>query len=154
MPDNLSRPQTPETAKEDCRMMTPQGNHGRVLTLVQITQDKLQTLLQQLYHPPVPSNLKVEDLILYYGERPKLRAFLMQCKLEFNCKPNKFNQDTKKVNYASLQYQGNAWAWIEPSITDGKNKYEGWEDFKTTITQAFGEVDSKEVARRKFKTIQ
>jgi hypothetical protein len=102
MSDNPSRLQTPETAKEDSGMMTPQGNYGRALALVQITQDQLQILLQQLYHPPAPSNLKVEDPELYYGERPKLRAFLMQCKLKFNCEPNIFDRDTKKVNYPSL----------------------------------------------------
>jgi hypothetical protein len=29
-----------------------------------------------------------------------------------------------------------------------------WEEFKTAITWAFGEADSKEVARRKFKAIR
>jgi hypothetical protein len=29
-----------------------------------------------------------------------------------------------------------------------------WEEFKTTIRWAFREVDSKEVARRKFKAIR
>jgi hypothetical protein len=154
MPDNPSRTQTPETAKEDSGMMTPQGNHGGALAPVQMTQDQLQILLQQLYHPLAPSNLKVEDPELYYGEKPKLWAFLMQCELKFNCKPNKFDWDTKKVNYASSWCRGNTWAWIEPSITEGKSKYEGWEDFKTAITRAFGEADSKEVARRKFKTIR
>jgi hypothetical protein len=118
-----------------------------------MTQDQLQILLQQLYHPPAPSNPKVKDPELYYRERPKLQAFITQCELRFNCKPNTFTWDTKKVHYASSQCWGNAWAWIEPCITDGKSKYEGWEDFKTAITRAFGEVDSKEVARRKFKTI-
>jgi hypothetical protein len=32
--------------------------------------------------------------------------------------------------------------------------YKTWEEFKTTITRAFGEVDSKEVASRKFKAIR
>jgi hypothetical protein len=77
----------------------------------------------------------------------------MQCELKFNCEPNRFDQDTKKINYASSQYRGNAWAWIKHSITDGKSKYKKWEDFKTAITWAFGEADSKDVARRKFKTI-
>jgi hypothetical protein len=72
MPDNPSRLQTPGMAKEDSGMTTPQGNHGRALALVQITQDQLQTLLQQLYYPLAPSNPKVEDPELYYGERPKL----------------------------------------------------------------------------------
>jgi hypothetical protein len=72
-------------------MMTPKGNHGGALAPVQITLDQLQILLQQLYHPPAPSNPKVEDPELYYRERPKLRAVLVQCELKFNCKPNRFD---------------------------------------------------------------
>jgi hypothetical protein len=36
----------------------------------------------------------------------------------------------------------------------GQSSYKTWEEFKTVITRAFGEADSKEVARRKFKSIQ
>jgi hypothetical protein len=35
----------------------------------------------------------------------------------------------------------------------GQSCYKTWEEFKTIITPAFGEADSKEVARRKFKSI-
>jgi hypothetical protein len=35
----------------------------------------------------------------------------------------------------------------------GQSSYKTWEEFKTAITQAFGEADSKEVVRRKFKSI-
>jgi hypothetical protein len=135
-------------------MMTPQGNPAGALAPVQMSTDQLQHLLQQLYHPPAPSNPKVEDPELYYGERPKLRAFLTQCELKFNCEPNKFDLDAKKVNYMSSRCRGNAWAWIEPSITNGQSSYKTWEEFKTAITRAFGEADSKEVARRKFKSIR
>jgi hypothetical protein len=37
---------------------------------------------------------------------------------------------------------------------EGVSKYETWKDFKTAISRAFGEANSKEVARRKFKTIK
>jgi hypothetical protein len=90
---------------------------------------------------------------LYYGERAKLQAFLTQCKLKFNCEMNKFNREQKRVNYASSRYQGNAWAWIKLSITNGQSIYETWKGFKTTISRVFREVDSKEVVRRKFKGI-
>jgi hypothetical protein len=36
-------------------------------------------------------------------------------------------------------------------MNQGKSTYNTWEEFKTAITRAFGEADSKEVARRKFK---
>jgi hypothetical protein len=117
-----------------------------------ITNDQLQQLLQQLQpHPAPSSNPKVEDPELYYGERPKLWVFITQCKLKFNCKPDKFDNDVKRVNYASSRCQGNAWAWIELSINRGRSTYTTWEEFKTAITRAFGKADSKEVASRTFK---
>jgi hypothetical protein len=154
-PEHPWRPQTPETSGEtNSGMTTPLGNPAGALAPVQMSTDQLQHLLQQLYHPPAPSNPKVEDPELYYGERPKLRTFLTQCELKFNCEPNKFDLDAKKVNYTSSRCRGNAWAWIEPSITKGQSSYKTWEEFKTAITRAFGEADSKEVARRKFKGIR
>jgi hypothetical protein len=95
----------------------------------------------------------VEDPELYHGERTKLRAFLIQCELKFNCEGNRFDMEQKRVNYVSSRCRGNAWAWIEPSIKEGKSIYTTWDTFKTAISRAFGEADSKEVARRKFKII-
>jgi hypothetical protein len=119
-----------------------------------MTQDQLQQLLQQLYRPATSSNPKVEDPELYHGERSKLHAFITQCELKFNCEPNKVDSEVKRVNYASSRCRGNAWSWIEPSIAQGQSTYKMWEEFKTAITRAFGEADSKEVARRKFKAIR
>jgi hypothetical protein len=115
----------------------------------------LPNLLSHIIGCDTSSQPKIEDPELYYGERAKLRAFLIQCELKFNCEPSKFDKDSKKVNYASARCRGNAWAWIEPSMKEeGISKYETWKDFKTAISRAFGEADSKEVARRKFKTIK
>jgi hypothetical protein len=117
-----------------------------------ITNDQLQQLLQQLQpHPAPSSNPKVEDPELYYGERPKLRAFMTPCELKFNCEANKFDNKVKRVNYASSRCWGNDWAWIEQSISQGRSTYTTWEEFKTAITRVFGEANSKEVARRMFK---
>jgi hypothetical protein len=107
-----------------------------------------------LYRPATSSNLKVKDLELYYGERSKLHAFITQCELKFNCEPNKFDSNVKRVNYTSSRCRGNAWSWIEPSIAWGQSTCKTWEEFKTAITWAFGEADSQEVARRKFKAIR
>jgi hypothetical protein len=160
-PENPSRPQTPETPgpaqtskEEGSKMTTPQEASSGALAPLMMTQDQLQQLLQQLYRPATSSNPKVEDPELYHGERSKLRAFITQCELKFKCEPNKFDSDVKRVNYASSRCRGNAWSWIEPSIAQGQSTYKTWEEFKTAITQAFGEADSKEVARRKFKAIR
>jgi hypothetical protein len=64
-----------------------------VVTLVMMTQEQLNQILQQLYWPPTMSNPKVEDPELYYGERAKLQAFLTQYELKFNCEINKFNME-------------------------------------------------------------
>jgi hypothetical protein len=56
--------------------------------------------------------------------------------------------------WSSSRCRGNAWAWIEPSIKEGKSVYSTWDTFKTAISRAFGEADSNEVARRKFKIIR
>jgi hypothetical protein len=104
-------------------MITPEGNPAGALAPIQMSTDQVQRLLQQLYHPPAPSNTKVEDLELYYGKRPKLHAFLTQYELKFNCEPNKFDLDAKKVNYTISQYRGNTYAWIEPSIMKGQSSY-------------------------------
>jgi hypothetical protein len=135
-------------------MTTPLGTNSGALTPLMITQDQLQQLLQQFYRPVTSSNPKVEDLDLYLGERSKLHAFITQCELKFNCEPNKFNSNVKRVNYTSSRCQGNAWSWIEPSIAQGQSMYKTWEEFKATITWVCGEVDSKEVSRRKFKAIR
>jgi hypothetical protein len=158
-PEGPSRPQIPETpgpVQTDKRvtfdMAAQHGTSTGGLPPLTITNDQLQQLLQQLQpHPTPSSNPKVEDPELYYGKRPKLQAFITQCELKFNCEANTFDNEVKRVNYASSRCRGNAWACIEPSINQGKSTYTTWEEFKTAITRAFGEADSKEVARRKFK---
>jgi hypothetical protein len=91
-------------------MITPQGPAAAPLAPLQMMMEQLQTLLQQLYSTHPASQPKIEDPELYYGERSKLRAFIIQCKLKFNYKPMKFDQDSKNVNYASARCRGNAWS--------------------------------------------
>jgi hypothetical protein len=98
-------------------MATPAGLG--VVNPVTMTQEQLNQILQQLHRPPTMSNPKVEDPELYYGERAKLQAFLTQCELKFHCEMNKFDMEWKRANYASSRCRGNAWAWIELSITKG-----------------------------------
>jgi hypothetical protein len=76
---------------DDLEMATPAGLGG--VTLVMMTQEQLNQILQQLYQPPTTSNPEVEDPKLYYGERAKLWVFLTQCELKFNCEMNKFDME-------------------------------------------------------------
>lgn len=160
-PEEPSRPQTPETPgppqtprRVTFEMTDTQGPTGAQLPAnVNITTDQLVQLLAQVR--PIDEgrrqHAKVEDPELYYGERQKLRSYLTQCELKFNCEQSKFINDAEKVNYASSRCRGNAWLWIEPSIVNGRSTYTTWLEFKTAITRAFGEADAKDVARRKFK---
>jgi hypothetical protein len=116
----------------------------------------MQKLLQELINQRggQTGRTKVEDPELFYGERTKLRAFLVQCELKFNCESSKFVTHAEKVNYASARCRGAAWKWIEPSIVDGTSKYDTWAGFKTAIQRAFGEIDAKEVTKVKFNKIE
>jgi len=150
-PDPPSRPPTPDTPEQIWRMslLKTTGNGG---------QNVMQVLLQQLIAQRGPSKRvsqpKIEDPKLYYGDRAKLRAFLVQCELKFNCEAYRFQNDSGKVHYANSRCRGAAWKWIQPSITQGKSSFETWEEFKTAIHRAFGEIDAKEIARVKYNKIE
>jgi hypothetical protein len=118
-----------------------------------LTFDQLAQIIAQL-RPDSSRNPKVEDPELFYGQRSKLRAFVTQCELKFNCELNLFDTDAKKVHYASSRCRGDAWAWVEPSLKGGISTYTTWEGLKTALIKAFGEADSREVARRKLKGLK
>jgi len=121
-------------------------------------QDVMQALLQELIaqrgRSDRVSQPKIEDPELYYGDRAKLRAFLVQCELKFNCEAHRFQDDSGKVHYANSRCRGAAWKWIQPSISDGRSSFTTWQEFKTAIHRAFGEIDAKEIAKVKFNKIE
>ena len=119
-----------------------------------IMQALLQELIAQRGRGDRASQPKIEDPELYYGDRAKLRAFLVQCELKFNCEAHRFQNESGKVHYANSRRRGAAWKWIQPSITQGKSSFTTWEEFKTAIHHAFGEIDAKEVVRVKYMKIE
>ena len=132
------------------------GGSGPIPNNFILTNDQLIQLTNQLLAgqgPRTASNPKVEDPELFHGDRQKLRAFLTQYELKFNCEQNRFTSDESKVNYASARCRSNAWSWIEPSILNGQSRYTTWTEFKTAISRAFGEADTREVARAKLKKV-
>ena len=54
----------------------------------------------------------------YYGDRTKLRAYLIQLKLAFALRPVKFRSETTKVIFAATALKGNAFSWFKPTLTD------------------------------------
>jgi hypothetical protein len=116
----------------------------------------MQALLKALINQQgiQTARVKVEDPELFYDERTKLRTFLVQCELKFNCESNKFVTDAENINYTNARCHGAAWKWIESSIVNGTSKYDTWAAFKTAFQRAFGEIDTKEVAKIKFNKIE
>jgi Retrotransposon gag protein/Zinc knuckle len=147
-PEAPTRPPTPETPEQPRYRMAEASGSGN--------PDVMQALLQELIgqRGERVSRPKIEDPELYFGERAKLRAFLVQCELKFNCERHKFVEEVEKVHYASSRCRGAAWKWIEPSISKGISTYKSWEEFKTAIHRAFGEIDAKEIAKVKFNKIE
>jgi len=161
-PDD-ARPPSPVTPEPQSRSETPDTpEQARRMSLLEATgsggQDVMQALLQELIaqrgRSDRVSQPKIEDPELYYGDRAKLRAFLVQCELKFNCEAHRFQDDRGKVHYANSRCRGAAWKWIQPSITQGRSSFTTWEDFKTAIHRAFGEIDAKEIARVKYNKIE
>ena len=140
-PEEQSRAQSPETpgptqSPRQVRFdMSTAGGQSAGSGQAQTSNDPLQDILQILVNQrgERTGRTKVEDPELFYGERTKLRAFLVQCELKFNCESSKFVTHAEKVNYASARCRGAAWKWIEPSIVEGTSKYDIWAEFKAAI---------------------
>ena len=115
------------------------------------TDEQLQDLVQSLAggHGQ-PREPKIEDSELFNGDRMKVRSFITQCELVFQAKPRTYGTDQSKVAFASGRLRGNAWDWVESSIKDGVSTYTTWTQFKDDLAKAFGEADTREVARRKL----
>jgi hypothetical protein len=112
--------------------------------------DQMAQLIAQLRSGD-SGNPKIEDPEFFRGRRDKLRSFITQCELKFNCEPGKFDTDSKKVHFTSGRCRDDAWLWVELTIKNGVSSYTTWENFRAAITKAFGEADSRDVARRKLK---
>ena len=163
VPDD-ARPASPVTPEATSRPQTPESSDQGRFEMSNNPEEQAFTALEGMFQRIVNGmgdtgrsqtrNPKIDDPEHFHGERPKLRAFLTQCELKFNCETDRFASDAQKVNYASGRCRGIAWNWIEPSIIEGRSRYTTWEDFKTALARAFGEVDAKEVAMRKFDKVQ
>jgi hypothetical protein len=119
-----------------------------------LSDDQLAQLLHQKSGPTGASNPKVKDPKPYYGDRAKLRSFISQCELKFQVEKARFDDDAIKIHFACSFCRGNAWAWVEPTLKKGVSIYKAWDDFRKAISKAFGEADSREVARRKLKELK
>jgi len=79
---------------------------------------------------------------------------LAQCKLKFRTEGKRFDEDEKKTGYTSSLLRGVAWNWVETFLNQEGGINLTWEELKTNMRYAFGQVDVEEIAFEKFQEIQ
>jgi len=114
----------------------------------------LQTLLAARERPPQTSYLNLRDLEPFERQKAKFKTFLAQYKLKFRSEGNRFDDDEKKTGYASSLLQAVAWNWVETFLNQEGGINLTWEELKTNMKHAFGQVDAEEIAFEKFQKIQ
>ena len=100
---------------------------------------------------------------LYYGDRNKLEAWLLQVDRYFHLAGDKI-EDNDKVVLATTYLRGDAEKWANPiikrymddSITDADNTtlVEDWDAFKTRMRQNFSPFKESLIAKQKIQTLR
>jgi len=119
-----------------------------------LTTEMLQTLLAARDRPPQTSYPKLQDPEPFEGEKAKFKTFLVQCELKFRTEGNRFDDDEKKMGYASSLLRGVAWNSVETFLIQEGGINLTWEELKTNMRHAFDQVDAEEIAFEKFQKIQ
>lgn len=85
----------------------------------------------------------------------KLRAFLMQCKLNFNSKPHSFQTNKAKVNYALSYLKGTALDWFEPELMSDKTPdwLNDFTKFSNELRNNFGPHDLERDMEDKLESL-
>lgn len=93
------------------------------------------------------SKVKIREPDTFDGTEPrKLRAFFVQCELNFQSKPKAFRTGRAKVNFAQSYLKGMALEWFEPDLlSDGTDVRPDWMDdyseFMLELQTNFGPHD-------------
>jgi hypothetical protein len=93
------------------------------------------------------SKVKVREPDTFDGSEPrKLRAFFVQCELNFQSKPRAFRSDRAKVTFAQSYLKGMALEWFEPDLLSGSEHVQpDWMDdyaeFMLELQTNFGPHD-------------
>ena len=151
-PEPQSRPQTPKLREQPRRMAEGSGTGGSGPHL--LTMEMLQILLAAYERPPQNSYPKLWDPELFVGEKAKFKTFLAQCELKFRTEGNQFDDDEKKTGYESSLLRGVVWNWVETFLNQEGGINLTWEELKTNMRHAFGQVYTEEIAFEKIQKIQ
>ncbi len=102
----------------------------------------------------------------YWGtDKDKLSPFLIQLKMVFKLKPNKYPEEEDKVMFAAMHLKGPAFAWFEPTMKDWVDSDEhdletrkcfaNFKEFELRIKKVFGAfADGRAAARTIYKIKQ
>src|SRR5271163_2560891 len=112
-------------------------------------------------HPPACEKHKNDIKVDYfYGDKAKLRAFLVQLKLAYALNPEKYPDSRTKVLLAAAYLRGSAFAWFEPFVSDylehaeedrepdTKAMFKKYSTFEEKLKQVFGVFDEERAAAR------
>jgi hypothetical protein len=99
----------------------------------------------------------------FYGDRAKLRAYLVQVKLAFDLQASRFEDDTDKVKFAATYLRGSAFSWFEPHLSDyldgvadidTKRLFHNFGLFEDELKKVFGTVDEARAAARQIHQVK
>jgi len=118
-----------------------------------LTGDQLAELTAQIA-TRTEQRPRVQQPSHFEGERTKLRIFLVQLGISFDCLGWNQEQHHKKITYAKSLLRGAAGQWLVPYV-EGRleENWETWGQFVETLKLHFGDVDAKETARNKITGI-
>ena len=99
---------------------------------------------------------KVQEPDVFNGSNTrKLQAFLIQCQLNFNSKPQVFWTDASKVNYTISYLKGTVLDWFKPGLMsdDPPGWISNYSEFTSELKHNFGLHDPKGDAENELKAL-
>jgi hypothetical protein len=134
---------------------------SRVLLQLSRAIDRLSSRDTRDNEPDTSSKAKVQEPDTFDGTDPrKLRAFFVQCELNFQSRPAHYRNDHAKVTFAQSYLKGMALEWFEPDLLsmDAPTARPLWMDdyveFMAELQDNFGPHDPAGDAEAQLEQLQ
>ena len=133
--------------------------------------DHIEQLEAQVLEPPAGSTnvsdqgkIKMPKPMTFDGTRSKLKTFLVN--MEMHLDENKIKNDRRKIIFVSSCLDGEAAEWMQPILNDyytsaedewddlTKGVFRSYKNFKTKLTEAFGNIDEVRNAERQLRYLR
>lgn len=112
--------------------------------------------------------IKIGTPETFTGERTKLQVWLTQIELYIMVNEDKFDNEAAKVVFAASYMWGAAFEWFSTYLQDyiehsdnlttakleTRRTFHHFNNFKTLITQTFGDIDEERTAERKLLSLK